>query len=162
MDQHPQEFHEAISQFWKTHFFSNSYLHFDVPYEGAVEFVDQLYQQGIEIAYLTGRDVLRMGSGSREVLEKWSFPLDDSKAKLFLKPKAGEDDAAFKRDYFDRLDWAKYQKVWFFENEPVNIIEVQKHHPQVEMIFIDSTHSGKASVPPDLPTILHYLLDSEP
>jgi hypothetical protein len=159
MDTHPEEFHDCIRTFWKENFFSNPYLHYDVPYDGAVQFVDQLWQEGIEIAYLTGRDVIRMGTGSRDVLLKWNFPLDDRRANLVLKPKAGEDDAEFKRRYFDRIDQSKYGKIWLFENEPLNILEVQKHHPKVEMIFIDSTHSRRANVPPDLPTILHFLFN---
>jgi hypothetical protein len=100
-----------------------------------------------------------MGKGSHEVLLKWGFPLDDKKSKLVLKPHKSMDDGEFKRDWFKAGELSKYEKIWFFENEPVNIHLVQEHTPHIEIIFFDSTHSRKAIPPENLPAIMHFLLD---
>lgn len=152
--QHP-EFEIAIHEFWKKTFFSNSYLHYDVPYEGAVNFVQALAHAGADIAYLTGRDIERMGVGSIEVLKKWNFPLNESQYQLVLKPHRSMNDADFKTNWF--LSKTEYEKVWFFENEPINIHSLQEKRPEIEIIFLDTTHAGKASPPENIPQIMDFL-----
>ncbi len=158
LDQHHPDFHHALRDFWVRTFFSNEYLQFDVPYEGAVEYARDLWNLGADIAYLTGRDVDRMGQGSRDVLHKWNFPLDDQRAQLVLKPQKGMDDAEFKSDWFAALPENQFQKVWFFENEPVNVNLVRLQHAHVEIVFFESTHSGKAEAPTDLPKVINFLI----
>lgn len=155
--QHP-EFEIAIKTYWRDHFFSNHYLEFDRPYEGAVDYVNELAKTGAEIVYLTGRDVARMAVGSEKVLLKWGFPLDGTQSRLVLKPMKGMDDAEFKSDWFGDLPDGKYTKIWLFENEPVNVNLVRKCHQHVEIVFFESTHSGQAEAPEDLPRIFHYLI----
>ncbi|MGE0634125.1 MAG: HAD family hydrolase, partial [Pseudobdellovibrionaceae bacterium] len=65
--QHPS-FYEKVRGFWFQRFFSNDYLQYDVPYEGALNYVEALRKTGNDIVYLTGRDEIRMGKGSRETL----------------------------------------------------------------------------------------------
>lgn len=153
--QHP-EFHEHIRNYWEQSFFSNHYLQFDQPFEGAVEFVNEIKNAGARIVYLTGRDIERMGEGSVQTLHQWGFPILDPQAELVLKPKKGMDDARFKSDWF--LQTKDFTKVWFFENEPVNIHLVRKEHPEVEILFFHSTHSGKAEIPMDLPHLVDFLI----
>lgn len=143
-----------LRDYWKERFFSNDYLHYDVPYAGAVSFVLELLQTGCEIMYLTGRDEKRMGKGSREVLNKWGFPLTDS--NLFLKPVQGEDDELFKNDWFKNLNHADYKKIYFFENEPVNINAIVESCPEVEIIFLDTTHARKQQVAPLTKSIKNF------
>lgn len=159
VDHDHYELFDYIREAWIQKFFSNEYIHFDVPYEGASFFVNQLHKMEIPIAYLTGRDVARMEKGSREVLLKWDFPLNDSTAKLVLKPFKEMDDAQFKCDWFKSLNFSEYSKVYLFENEPVNINLIKKEIPEVEMVFFDSTHSGKEPPPSEILTIVNYLLD---
>lgn len=158
LDGHHPDLEEAVREFWKPRFFSDAYLHYDVPYDGAAEYVRALDQKGAEIVYLTGRDVARMGRGSLEVLEKWGFPCDGTKSRLALKPDKAMDDARFKTDWFLALPKDKYADIWFFENEPVNIHLLLPAAAHVKVIFFDSTHSGKAAAPTDLPTVIHYLM----
>lgn len=158
LDKHHPEFHQALKQYWVKHFFSNEYLEYDIPYEGAVEYVQNLLKVGADIVYLTGRDVHRMGQGSRDVLLKWHFPLDDKRSQLVLKPQKGMDDAQFKSDWFAALPEGKYQKIWFFENEPVNVNLVRLQHQHIEVVFFESTHSRKEEAPTDLPRILNFLI----
>ncbi|MEZ0391871.1 MAG: HAD family hydrolase [Pseudobdellovibrionaceae bacterium] len=159
LDSHHPDFHKCLKEFWMKHFFSNEYLHFDIPYEGAVEFVLELWNLGADIVYLTGRDVHRMGPGSREILLKWGFPLDDERAILVLKPQKGMDDAEFKSDWFAAVPTEKYGKTWFFENEPVNVNLVRLQHQHVSIVFFESTHSGREEPPSDLPRVLNFLIN---
>lgn len=162
LEQASPKFQETLRDFWRRTFFSNEYLHHDVPFEGAVEFVNALSASGVEIIYLTGRDEHRMGLGSPEVLRKWNFPLDGKKDHLVLKPHRGMDDAEFKRDWFVDLNKANYEVIWFFENEPVNIHLIRDDVPEIDIIFFDSTHSGRAPEPENLPRIKHFVIESYP
>lgn len=160
LDGHHVEFQEAIKDYWQKSFFSNHYLQFDNPYEGALEFVNSVERAGAEIAYLTGRDVERMGVGSEEIMRRWGFPLND-KASLVLKPHRSMDDAQFKTDWFIEADKKGYSKIYFFENEPVNLHHLSQFCPHVEMIFFESTHAGKAEPPEALPRIMNFLLNQK-
>lgn len=157
---HSEEFLESLRKWWREHFFSNHYVHYDEPYEGAVHYVNKLWSLGAHISYLTGRDVERMGKGSLEVLKKWGFPADQERADLILKPKAGMDDAKFKSDWFKHIKTLGFADLFFFENEPVNVHKIIEEHPEVEIIFFDSTHSKKALPPEQVPKITHYRVDS--
>ncbi len=157
LDGHHIDFQEAVKNYWQKSFFSNHYLQFDSPYEGAVEFVNQVAKLGAQIAYLTGRDVERMGTGSLEVLKQWGFPVNE-KAELVLKPHRSLDDAEFKTNWFEVANRKDYQKIYFFENEPVNLIHLAQRLPTVELIFFESTHAGKAVPPEDIPRIMNFLL----
>lgn len=159
LDGHHPDFQEKVRDYWRQTFFSNEYLKYDVPYPGAVKYVQALDKAGAQIVYLTGRDVHRMGQGSRDVLLHWKFPLDDKNSRLALKPHREMDDGLFKRDWFKEIHVSEFSKIWFFENEPVNIHLVREHTPHVEVIFFDSTHSRKAHPPEDIPAIMHFLLD---
>lgn len=158
-DQHP-EFRKTLMDFWHQHFFSNEYLQYDLPTEGAVDFVNDVARIGAEITYLTGRDVQRMGVGSEKVLRKWGLPLNNQ-AKLVLKPNKILDDAEFKTDWFLEALTQNYEKIYFFENEPVILHLMAKKCPQVESYFFDSTHSGKAHPPDNLPRIINFLRSSQ-
>lgn len=158
---HP-EFQEALRDYWYQRFFSNDYLQYDLPYDGAVEYVNAVANRGAEVVYLTGRDVARMGAGSALTLKHWGFPLDDSQTRLVLKPHKSMDDAEFKTDWFACLPQKHFSEVWFFENEPVNIHHLRSRLPEVNVVFFESTHAGKATAPEDIPKIMHFLLeDSE-
>lgn len=160
LDGHHPDFHHALRDYWMQSFFSNEYLEYDQPYEGAQDYVQKIYAAGADIVYLTGRDIARMGKSTGSVLKKWSFPLDVPRTELILKPEKGMDDAKFKSDYFAQLPEGKYTTIWFFENEPQNTNLVQACHDHVEIVFFQSTHAGVQEPHPDLPKIMHYLLDS--
>lgn len=150
---------KTVRQLWIEKFFSNEYIHYDVPYQGSVDFVRKIEKLNIPIVYLTGRDVKRMERGSREVLLKWDFPLDDIMSKLVLKPERSMDDALFKRDWIHNHILSSQSPVFLFENEPVNINLIAKELPQVELVFFDSTHSRKETPPEEVFTLVHYLME---
>ncbi len=143
-----------LRDFWRDRFFSNEYIHYDVPYAGAISYVLELAESGCEILYLTGRDQARMGKGSEAVLKKWGFPCE--KGQLILKPERTIEDELFKNDWFLQLDRSPFSKIYFFENEPVNINAVSKSCPEVEIIFIETTHARKQEVTLPLSRIKHF------
>ncbi|MBK9323339.1 MAG: HAD family hydrolase [Bdellovibrionaceae bacterium] len=161
LDKHHPEFLAAVRDFWIERFFSNEYLQFDLPYDGAVEYVTKVANLGADVVYLTGRDVQRMGAGSALILKKWGFPLDDIQTQLVLKPHKDLDDAEFKTNWFASLPTNKFTDIWFFENEPVNILHLREQLPHVNIIFFESTHAGKAMPPEDIPAILHFLMGDD-
>lgn len=153
-DQDPR-FYKEIFQYWKERFFHDHYVIHDTPEKGAVLYVQELHAMGVEIVYLTGRDIPRMQKGTLESLKKWQFPLNDKSAHLVLKPHHELDDAHFKKEVFKKEEPTR--KIWFFENEPANIHLVLNECPHVNVIFFDSVHSQKAPPPPEhIPRIKHF------
>lgn len=146
---------KKIRDFWSERFFSNEYIHYDVPYTGAITFVQELEKCGVEIQYLTGRDHQRMRKGSVEVLKKWGFPLQNE-TDLHMKPEKSQDDELYKFDWFKKLDTKPYSQIYFFENEPININAVLDLKMQVHVVYLDTTHSRKQSVSNDIMTIKGY------
>lgn len=161
LDGHHPEFQLAVKDYWHERFFSSHYLQYDQPYEGAIAYVKAVAAAGAHVAYLTGRDQERMGTGSEEVLQQWDFPLVLGQADLVLKPHKDIDDALFKKEWFDEALKEGHGQIWFFENEPVNIHLIRERCPAVEVIFMDSTHAGKAEAPQDIETIMNFLCDLE-
>ncbi|MBC85822.1 MAG: hypothetical protein CL677_01480 [Bdellovibrionaceae bacterium] len=145
------DFFESVREFWMKHFFSGEFLHIDEPYEGAIDYVNELHKRGAKIIYLTGRDQHRMGESTKKSLLSNNFPLDEDHL-LMLKPTTAIRDSVFKAEVFAQLE-KDHSTIWFFENEPVNINVVQNLFPQVKMIYMDSTHSGREAVSEDTPTI---------
>lgn len=134
----------SLRDFWSERFFTSEYLHYDVPYGGAVSFVQELNDTGCEINYLTGRDQTRMYKGTLEVLKKWGFPVNEK--QLYLKPSKEQDDELYKDSWFQQLNHSLYKKIFFFENEPVNVNAILSSCPEVEIIFLDTTHARKQEV----------------
>jgi hypothetical protein len=161
LQEHFLDFQAEVTAFWLEHFFSNHYLQYDRPIDGAIEFVQSVAQAGADIAYLTGRDVARMGLGSEQILKKWGLPLNEN-SQLNLKPHKSMDDAEFKTDWFVEALSKSYQKIYFFENEPVILHRMAEKCPEVECIFLDSTHSGKAHPPENLPRLINFLKNRHP
>lgn len=152
------DFVREIQRFWASCFFSNDYLHHDTPLNGAVDYVQALAALGADIMYLTGRDVARMGEGTRRSLLDWNFPLDDQKAVLVLKPFAKLEDARFKLEVLRSVQ-DRYKRIWLFENEPVNLNLIARNCPDIGLVFIDSTHSGREQVADTLDRIDHFEVD---
>lgn len=145
-------FFERVREYWMSLFFSSDYLLIDEPYPGAVEFVNAIFKTGVPIYYLTGRDQVRMGRGTHESLNKRGFPHNEHFDNVYMKPDASMNDAEFKRDVLTRMS-KDFEQIYFFENEPVIIHLIRKELPNVQIIFVDTIHSGRAEAPLDLPTI---------
>ena len=151
--------HKKLISFWTEKFFTNEYLHFDTPYLGAVHFVQTLFEKNIEIHYLTGRDVFRMGIGTKNVLLKWGFPVL-SNNNLHMKPHKDMEDHQFKLDWV--IDFKRQhpnRQIFFFENEPVNINAIGKAIPDIEIVYLNTTHSRQQTVNVPVIEIDHFDLE---
>jgi hypothetical protein len=151
---HP-EFVDEIQAAWARGFFSNDFLDRDFPLPGAVEFVEACLARGADVMYLTGRDVARMGDGTEKSLRQCGFPLDHKNVSLILKPAKELDDAEFKAEVIAEL-LHRYDHIWLFENEPVNINVVLRRAPQVKIVFVETCHSGVATVKDPFAVVEHF------
>lgn len=148
------QLHRKLSLFWSKRFFEGEYLIFDEPYPGAVAYIQRLAKLGVQIVYLSGRDLQNMKLGTVESLRKWGFPVLGKKVRLELKPSSKISDADFKVQYFSGLSGVNPRSsIWFFENEPVILQAVDKAHPGINLVFVDTVHSGEGISPNHLPTV---------
>ncbi len=153
-------FFAALHQHWADAFFSNEYLIYDKPLPGAVTFVQKLHEFGAHIMYLTGRDIPRMGDGTYKSLLNNQFPIDSPTVQLVLKPHPKMDDAAFKAEVLRDFE-RKYKRIWFFENEPVNLNLVARECPNIKLVFVETAHSGREEPSPFWERITHFEIDIE-
>ncbi len=152
----PPELIIAIKDYWKTHFFSSDLLHEDIPYPGAVDYVNALFDVGVQVHYLTGRDAQNMHSGTVASLKYWKFPTHNLDKILMMKPyKGSAEDEDFKANKIRDLK-SNIPTTWFFENEPVIINKVKEALPDIKIVWLDTTHSKKASPPENVSTIRQY------
>ena len=141
-DKPPFDHHyKQARHFWKKRFFSNDYLVHDHPTDGAVEFVNRLYQMGAMIVYLTGRDVPLMAFGTYDQLKQHGLPIEMERTRLILKPKRHINDIDFKSGVAKTVKgWGKV--IASFENEPKNLIAMANEFNSDTMnVFIESVSS---------------------
>lgn len=142
-----KNFHE----FWRQKFFSSDYLDRDIPYPSAIEYIRLLYNRGIEISYLTGRDAENMQLGTENCLRHFGLPLQTNSENLKMKPqKAWGEDEDFKARELRQMLKASGKPIVFFENEPVIIQLVHKELPEVLIVYTDTVHSGRSQVSADV------------
>lgn len=139
--------HSAKS-FWRDRFFTNEYLSFDLAYDGAAEFVQDIYGLGAEIIYLTGRDEPGMGKGTRARLLKDGFPWEKDRTHLLLKKSFELDDLDHKASASEYVRGVG-TLVASFENEPPNIVALSDIFPEAMHVFMDSVYSDRPATPKD-------------
>ncbi|MFW6190723.1 MAG: HAD family hydrolase [Candidatus Bipolaricaulota bacterium] len=87
-------------------FLSDRFLHLDEPVPGAAESLSRMVEDGLEVAYLTGRhdeegDTMRPGTEAW-LLEHGFPPPGERGVRLFMKPEREMDDKGFKLDFLER------------------------------------------------------------
>lgn len=142
----PDSLMVKVNDYWVENFFSNLFLGHDVLVDGAVEFVKELHARRVDVLYLTGRDEARMGEGTRTTFANWGFPLNEH-AKLSLKLDTDVTDENYKQSVLSEYV-QQFQPIWFFENEPLNLQMAADHFPQIQLVQLDTTHSGRGKTPP--------------
>lgn len=128
---------------WRMKFFDGTYLKYDEPLPGAVEFVNRVYDSGALVVYLTGRDVHRMLQGTVASLEKNGFPIGVQRTELIMKPKR------YVRTYTYKKKALRYIKklgvvIALFENEPANINLLHETFPEAVSVFVETSHKPNA------------------
>jgi hypothetical protein len=133
---------KSAKKFWGKRFFTDHYLSFDHAYPGAAEWVQEAYDLGTEIIYLTGRDEPGMGKGTRGRLIQDGFPFDRERTHLLLKKSFELDDLEHKTkaaEYVKRTG----NLVASFENEPPNLIALSEIFPASMHVFVDTVYSDR-------------------
>jgi hypothetical protein len=139
-----EEVWKRVHEYWVKEFFSDRHCSEDVEIAGASRFLNEVYESGIEVIYLTGRWKSTMFDATVDSLEKFNFPLKD-KSRLFLKPDSKLKDAPFKIEVLKSLlaAYSESAKFWFIDNEPVNTNAAIKQLPEAKVVFFDWAHSKR-------------------
>ena len=140
-----------LSGYWAHCFFSSEFLKHDELYKGVSSYLSHLKKANVEIMYLTGRSRKYMGEGTYQQIKNLGLPLK-KKEFLIMKQDKLVEDAAYKKNYLEKLS-KQYKRIWFFENEPMTINFIDQHLPEVQMVFVDSVHSGRQTLHKDFPSI---------
>ncbi len=134
-----KDFVKYLNVFWQEHFFRGESFQYDLPYKGAVDFVQKLAKNQNQIFYLTARSE-KSRTHTQKVLKKWSFPVIHD--HLFLKKEDFQDVDSIYKTYVIRLLAKRFEEVWFFDNDPKNLLRIEKEAPEVQIIFLDTVHCG--------------------
>jgi hypothetical protein len=127
----------AFMTFWKARFFSNEYLKYDLPEQGAVAFVNAIADLGANVAYLTGRDKTNMEQGSLDALADKGFPMPSDRVRLILKADPKMPDDVFK--HLARKELAQFGRVIAtFDNSPSNIVALRDNYPHATNVFVQT------------------------
>ena len=146
---------QLLQDYWRKNFFSNNFLSADRPAEGAVEWVQYLKTFGVDFIYLTARHKDTMWEGTLSSLKDLGFPI--SEKNLFLKEDLRDNDEGYKTKLLGQIIAKKKQNIWFIDNEPTVLNEISKDHPKVNLIWFESTHSGKATPPEGITSIKSFI-----
>lgn len=151
---HGVEDEAAIEWFqngWFEKFFTNEYVQFDLPTQGAVEFVKRLHEAGAVTLYLTGRDTPGMRDGTLAALKNHKFPMPDGdRVYLITKPTFEQSDMEYKQEVVE--DVKKLGTVvGVLDNEPKPMNVLAEAFPDAAHIFLDTMHSP--DIEPLLPGI---------
>ncbi len=137
--------------FWSERFFTDDYLRYDTPNQGAIRFVRDLYSNGARIVYVTGRDAQRQLLGTVKQLRDNGFPIGIQGSELIMRPTPQTQDAVFKQQITNYL--RQYGKIIAaFDTEPANANVYRRAFPDATCIIYNAPRAPNP--PPLLPNIL--------
>ena len=139
--EHSAHFIHAAETFWYKHFFIDELLAFDVPYAGALACVKQLKHAGVQIVYLSGRDIPNMSQGTLCALDRHGFPHTGHGISICLKPAYGLDDLLFKKQSIESISTLG-EVILTLDNEPANVQLFADRFPKALHIHFN-THYAK-------------------
>ena len=132
-------------EFWRVRFFSDEYVAWDDPMPGATDLVLACHDKGMQIVYLTGRDV-KMRKGTEQALRRCGFPYDIDRTVLFTKPNFGMDDTIYKMEALEEISNLGTVAV-SIDNEPANINSMTERFPDAICAHIETDHSFREDRP---------------
>ena len=144
-----------ITHWWQERFFSDDFITYDLPNDGAPEYVNACHESGASIIYMTGRDVPGMLLGTIASLRDHDFPVAVAGVELVLKPDATLPDEAFKRAALPTLTRVG-QVVGFFDNEPANCNIARQIFPDADVALLETQQVPGA---PDADDGVHHVTD---
>jgi beta-phosphoglucomutase-like phosphatase (HAD superfamily) len=132
--------------YWKTCFFTNSYVELDLPVPGAVAFVSRLHAAGVTPVYLTGRDAPNMLQGTLRSLQRAGFPVGTVDTRVILKESFERPDQEYKEAVIGNLRRSG-EVIAAFDNEPGLCNLFKNSFPSATVGWIRTAHAPGA---PDL------------
>ncbi len=148
--------YEGLRAFWASRFFTSSYVRYDHPMPGAVEFVKSIQAAGMHVVYLTGRDQ-NMRAGTEDCLRDFGFPIGERGATLLVKPTFEMDDTLFKEQAIEVIAQMGQVRL-YLDNEPSNVNLFHARHPDALVVFVETDHSPKPVEPlPGIPWLRSFL-----
>ncbi len=154
-DETRPESKKSLDEFWRKHFFSNLYLSADQPTGGAIEWVESLQKKNVPYVFLTARHKATMWDGTLSSLTALGFKI--SPETLILKEDLRIADEDFKSQAMQKIVQQQESKnIWFIDNEPVVLNRIAADHPSVNLVWFESTHSGRMSPPPGITSLQDF------
>jgi hypothetical protein len=148
------EAHERLRRYWAKHFFRNEYLAYDQVYEGAVEFVQEVYEAGARVVYLTGREESSQGRGTQERIEADGFPWGRKRAHLVMKRGLEYEDWEHKVRALHEILGGSLggeipvgKLIASFENEPPNLAALVRAFPESMHVWMETVCSERRTQP---------------
>jgi phosphoglycolate phosphatase-like HAD superfamily hydrolase len=132
-------------EFWHVRFFSDEYVAWDDPMPGATDLVQACYDKGMQIVYLTGRDI-KMRKGTEQALRRCGFPYDMERVVLFTKPEFRMEDTTYKMEALEEIEQLGTIAV-SIDNEPANINSMTDRFPDALCVHIETDHSFREDRP---------------
>lgn len=133
-----------LRKIWWPIFFSDAFLHHDLPYPEAPEFCQRLARAGARLIYLSARNGATMLKGTEANLVRDGFPLRD-RSDIWLKH-ADVSDGLHKTGSVKRAQGLG-AVVASFENEPANTVGLWRALPEALHVFLDTVCSEEPAVP---------------
>jgi len=137
---------KKLGDFWWARFFKDDYIQYDVAYPGAQAYVSKVFDLGATLVYLTGRDFPNMGAGTLAAMKRDGFPVENERIIPMLKPEASMDDKKFKEEAITKIA-SLGTLVASFENEPANLVAMQKRLPNALHVFVETISSDHTCFP---------------
>ncbi len=135
----------VVRKFWEDRFFAGEYVLYDHAMPGAARLVRAVHDAGLEVVYLTGRDI-KMRLGTEEALRRFGFPYDRPAATLLTKPTFEMDDTEFKHSAMETIGRLGEVAI-YLDNEPANVNLFRDRHPDALVVFVETDHSPKPVEP---------------
>ncbi len=150
----PEVLAEAFA-YWRERFFTDAWIHHDVPLPGAAAYCQALVSMGVTVVYLSGRDSPNMLVGTADSLRTHGFPIGLAHTVLVLKPAFEIPDLEFKANVADFME-SLGTVIALFDNEPANCNLFLERFPAALSVLLETTH---APDPPPLHPEVRRLTD---
>lgn len=138
--------HEAaVRAYWERCFFSSAYVTYDHAMPGAAELVRAVWERGMQVVYLTGRDI-SMAPGTESALRAFGFPYNAVRSSLLVKPRFDMDDTEFKHAALEHIA-SLGTTTLYLDNEPANVNMFKARHPEALVVFVETDHSPRPDEP---------------
>ena len=120
-------------------YLSNEFIYLDSAYRGAVQLLDQIYQSGGRIYFVSSRYQVAQGTETLRSLQKLNFLRDPKRSVVILRNNQ-EASIDFKKRAFAQIKsncTTRDEVVLVGENEPENINAMMAQFPSAMAVFVE-------------------------